>query len=49
LAVLAFIMNAEVCKRLWTLKDKLDYWFLFSVFISIHNGQWSDAVTFLSI
>jgi len=25
LAVLAFIMNAEVCKRLWTLKDKLDY------------------------
>ncbi len=25
LVVLAFIMNAEVCKRLWILKDKLDY------------------------
>ena len=25
LVVLAFIMNADVCKRLWTLKDKLDY------------------------
>ena len=25
LAVLTFIMNAEVCKRLWSLKDKLDY------------------------
>jgi len=25
LVVLAFIMNAEVCKRLWILKNKLDY------------------------
>ena len=25
LVVLAFIMNADVCKRLWILKDKLDY------------------------
>jgi len=25
LVVLAFIMNAEICKRLWILKDKLDY------------------------
>ncbi len=25
LVVLAFIINAEVCKRLWILKDKLDY------------------------
>ena len=25
LVVLAFIMNADVCKRLWVLKDKLDY------------------------
>ena len=25
LVVLAFIINAEVCKRLWVLKDKLDY------------------------
>jgi len=25
LVALAFIMNAEVCKRLWILKDKLDY------------------------
>ncbi len=25
LVVLAFITNAEVCKRLWILKDKLDY------------------------
>ena len=25
LTVIAFILNAEVCKRLWTLKDKLDY------------------------
>jgi len=25
LVVLAFIMNADICKRLWILKDKLDY------------------------
>ena len=25
LVVLAFIMNVDVCKRLWILKDKLDY------------------------
>ena len=25
LVVLAFILNVEVCKRLWILKDKLDY------------------------
>jgi len=25
LVILAFIMNADVCKRLWILKDKLDY------------------------
>ena len=25
LVVLAFIMNIEICKRLWILKDKLDY------------------------
>ena len=25
LVVLAFIINVEVCKRLWILKDKLDY------------------------
>ena len=25
LVVLAFIVNVEVCKRLWILKDKLDY------------------------
>ena len=24
LVILAFIMNADICKRLWTLKDKLD-------------------------
>ena len=25
LVALAFIMNIEICKRLWVLKDKLDY------------------------